>query len=154
PDDLPRERPGHARAARPQGRLGEGARRQEERGPRGAGHRGLPSHPEPAPFGQRTGARPLLLRRLGRHRGGPPGADVGAAQHEGIRDQSLIGTMYLVLVTWYFRRRARAGATEQLPSTQYQDQEQGTRRMATNWYCDGIRRRDLLRVGVLGATGL
>jgi hypothetical protein len=26
--------------------------------------------------------------------------------------------------------------------------------MATNWYCDGIRRRDFLRVGVFGATGL
>jgi hypothetical protein len=26
--------------------------------------------------------------------------------------------------------------------------------MATNWYCDGIRRRDFLRVGALGATGL
>jgi hypothetical protein len=26
--------------------------------------------------------------------------------------------------------------------------------MATNWYCDGIRRRDFLRVGVIGTTGL
>jgi Protein of unknown function (DUF1501) len=26
--------------------------------------------------------------------------------------------------------------------------------MAANWYCDGIRRRDFLRVGVIGATGL
>ena len=26
--------------------------------------------------------------------------------------------------------------------------------MATNWYCDGVRRRDFLRVGVFGATGL
>jgi hypothetical protein len=26
--------------------------------------------------------------------------------------------------------------------------------MAMNWYCDGIRRRDFLRVGVIGATGL
>jgi hypothetical protein len=26
--------------------------------------------------------------------------------------------------------------------------------MATNWYCDGISRRDFLRVGAIGATGL
>jgi Protein of unknown function (DUF1501) len=26
--------------------------------------------------------------------------------------------------------------------------------MATNWYCDGLRRRDFLRVGVIGTTGL
>jgi hypothetical protein len=26
--------------------------------------------------------------------------------------------------------------------------------MATNWYCDGVRRRDFLRVGLIGATGL
>jgi hypothetical protein len=26
--------------------------------------------------------------------------------------------------------------------------------MATSWYCDGIRRRDFLRVGVIGSTGL
>jgi hypothetical protein len=26
--------------------------------------------------------------------------------------------------------------------------------MAANWYCDGIRRRDFLRVGVIGGTGL
>ena len=26
--------------------------------------------------------------------------------------------------------------------------------MATNWYCDGVRRRDFLRVGVFGGAGL
>src|SRR5690606_29534414 len=100
----------------------------------GAGAGGVSPHPQPLSDRRRNGTLARLPRRVPLARDWPPRRHVGIAQYQGIHRQPLIPALGSSL--------PRAGDD---PISRKDDL------MATHRYCDGVRRRDFLKVGALGA---